>query len=923
MRWLIGWCVLLGCVLAQFDPAKGWFTVRSEHFDIHYHGGLEQAAAEAMIHAEQAYSLLKTEYQVPPGRISIVLSDVGDDLNGFANPTNNVVGIYTAQFRSSELFNPRLESWWQTVIFHEVAHMFDLTQTRGPLAERTRIFGQLPAQSGVKPYPFVEGTVVYLKYKKLRESRLNDSRTRMAIRQMVLSGQFPTLDEIRQNYSKNSWPFVGFLAYNYGAFLVRYLEVRFGADALKRFTDANASLVATKDFNQPFIMAFGVSLDQIYADFVRWLPGQFAEEITGIRLKGLTQTTQISRLGWFSEGPSVVSGGTLYAHQSPLRSGIRLIEASGEREVARGSSPQASPDGRSFVFTALSQIDAYNTVSDLYEQNLQTAQVKRITRGERVYFARYAPDGKSIFMAKNTPDGSTELLRYFIDVQKTQPLRRWPGQDGVIHSFAVAPDGLSLVVSLLRRGGFQDLYRYTLETGALVALTQDKNVDSDPVFSPDGKYVLYSSDPDRVYNLYAIRIEDGAAFQVSNLLTGAFSPEFSADKQKLVFTGYDISGYNIYQMPYRPADWQPVRLTREVLPPYKPAEPAKHTSYDPFNYLKPLYWLPTASSSIGSEFGIAAGITFGASDPIGIHAYSVSAGFDSSLRGAFYDAGYSFSGLGFPLYIQAVGAGSQGIQAVSGVWDNPDGEIGLRYLRSDLLETPLNPVAQTVSHRISASLNGANGSGSDLFRSSSSLSLAGTALIRENTLDWRYSLRGVLGVQIRLPLEASHVLRFRVGGGFTTSPLAYDRLDLGLNPLVLGNLPPLVVRGYSPGQLRGAQIAMGSFEYRLPAWHIERGLGNWPLFFDDLTLGLFADAGTAGSPLDWKGTRFSIGAELRLGLTLAYLAPGSSLAIGLAQGIGEPYPGVYFLFNLPTILGGGGHACKRLDLQDNMFESCK
>ncbi len=198
--------VLLVCslALAQFDPTQRWFTVRTEHFDIHYHSGLERVATEAAIYAEKAYALLVDDFEPPPGRISIVLSDVGDTLNGFASPANNLVGIFTGQFRSSDLFNPRLSSWWETVIFHEIAHIFDLSQVRGPLKDRTRIFGQLPAQSAVKPFPFVEGTVLYLKHKKLGESRLNDATTRMMLRQMVLSGRLPSLDEIRQAYSRST-----------------------------------------------------------------------------------------------------------------------------------------------------------------------------------------------------------------------------------------------------------------------------------------------------------------------------------------------------------------------------------------------------------------------------------------------------------------------------------------------------------------------------------------------------------------------------------------------------------------------------------------------------------------------------------------------------------------------------------------------
>ncbi|RDI94551.1 hypothetical protein DV704_11180 [Meiothermus sp. QL-1] len=892
-RWL-SLVLLFSLGWAQFNPTQAWFTLRTEHFDIHYHQGLERVAAEAALHAERAYALLREEFEPPPNRLNLVLGDVGDVLNGFADPTQNLVGIYTAQFRMADWFNPRLSSWWETVIFHEVAHLFDLTQVRGPLRESTRIFGQLPAQSAIKPFPFVEGTVLYLKYKKLGASRLNDATTRMVLRQMVLSGRFPSLDEIRQAYSRTTWPPLGLLAYNYGAWLVKYLEVRFGPDAYRRFTEANAGMLALKDFNEPFVRAFGLSLDQLYADFLRWLPGEFAEEIARIRAQGLTQAEKLTHLGFYSEGATDSASGLVYAQSSPLRSGLRLVANAQDRELLSGLArhPEWSPDGRYLLYVASRREGRYH-LSDLYQYDRLEGRVKRLTREERVYYARYAPDGKSIFLAKNTPDGSTELARYFIDLERIQPLRSFPHQDGVIHSFAVAPDGNTLVLALLRRGGFQDLYRYTLATGALEALTQDRNVEADPVFSPDGQYVIYSSDAGGVYNLYAYRLADGAVFQVTNLLTGAYQPAIAHTRQQIIFSGYDETGYNLYRMPYDPSSWRRVELSREPLPPFQPPAPAQGEPYNPLAYLRPLYWLP-----LGPE---GPGVSFGAADPVGLHAYALRLGFGGGLGGVFYGLTYQYAGLGFPLQLRLLGAMGQDAQGVGALFPTPEGGLELQYTRTSLLEPALDPTRNTVTHAFTLGLSAGQQSAADLSRSLARLRLLGTAFLREGSPDWRYRVQGAFGLQFRLPLEASHVIGLRVGGGLTTSPLAYDAFDLGVSPLVLGERPVLSVRGYGPGRLVGAQALVGSLEYRLPPLAIERGLGNWPLFFDDLSLSLFLDAGVAGSPLDLSQVRFSLGAELRLGLTLFYLAPGSSLAVGAAQGLGEVGPRFYLGLVLPGL----------------------
>ncbi|MCL6527159.1 MAG: hypothetical protein K6T57_09780 [Thermaceae bacterium] len=895
--------LLLSLAFAQFDPRQAWYTISTPHFNLHYPEGLERVASEAALYAEDAYATLVAEFGEAPGTINLVLSDQGDYTNGFADPITNTVGIYTSQIRLSDSFNVRLPSWWQTVIFHEIVHAVDLNQKRGDWRDRTRIFGRIPSPNALKPIPLVEGLAVYMKYKFLGESRLNDSQTRMVIRQMVLEGKLPTLDEVRQYYSKKTWPTVGFLVYNYGAWLVRYLEVRFGSDAVRRFTEVNAGLSPLKDFNEPFQKAFGLSLEQIYAEFVGWLPHQFEDEIARIRAAGVTPVTRLTNLGFYAQFPSDAAAGLIYSHYSPLRAGLRLRLGDEEREILNGGIDMAqwAPDGRSLVFISAQQPDSYRVISDMYRLELSSGNVQPLTKGQRVYYARYAPDGKSLYIAQNTPDGSSILARYFLDLKRIQPLRDFPNQDGLIQSFAVAPDGKSLVLALLRRGGFQDLYRYVPDTGELIPLTQDQNVDSDPTFSPDGRYVIYSSDPDRVYNLYAYRLEDGAVFQVTNLLGGAFMPTVSRDRQHLIFSGYDSTGYNLYQIPYAPSSWRPVKLPRQGLPAFTPFPPAQGEPYDPLRYLEPPYWTPVFGLS-SDALGLSsyAGVSLFGTDPIGIHAYTATAGYDSA-GGLLYDLGYRYGGLGQPLSLRLWGMGPQNVQALGVGFYAPGGGLEAQYTRSALWEPTLDPQHPTVTHAFSLGLYSLNSSAADLFRAQSQISMVGTAFVRPLDGQWRARLQGSLGYAFRLPTESSHVFTLRAAGGLTTSPLAVDAFDLGVLPFSPTAFPALSLRGYPPGELVGSQAVAFSLQYRLPPWSLERGLGEWPLFFDDLSLSLFADAGTAGSPLSLSNLRYSLGAELRLDTTLFYALQGAYFSLGVAQGLGQPGPRFYALLNLPLV----------------------
>jgi sugar lactone lactonase YvrE len=846
--------VLLGLsAVAQFDPSKRWFTTHSEHFTLHFEAGLEGVVPEVMRFAEEAYGLLKKEFEWAPQHIALTLTDPGDLVNSFANPVFNEVGIYTIQFRQSEFFNPRLESWWQAVVFHELVHAIEMSRPYAASGLRW-----LSGANVSKPIPFIEGLAVYEKFKHLGESRLNDSRTRMIIRQMVLDQSFPTWNQIRQPYSKSDWPTSGFLAYNYAAWFMHYLELSFGSDALLRLARVNVGYAPTKDFDWPFRQTFGLSLEEAYAGFLAWLPSQFEAEIAQIKGAGITQAETVSKLGFFSDTPLSSKLGLIYAHGSPSRVGIRLI-AEGERELLSGNlNPlDISADGRYLLYNRSGE----HTRFDLYRYDLDTLERKLVSAGSRIYAARFSPDGRRAYVARNLQTGDTELAQLELDTGELKTLYTFPNTNGTVHSLAISPDGTAIAVSLLKRGGFQDLY--VAEIGKpFEALTQDRSVDADPVFSADGQYVLYSADLERRYNLYAVRLWDRTHFQVTNLLTGAFTPALSRDGQHLYFTGFDGGGYNIYRIPYSPQSWKKVERKPQTIPSYQPPKPiADATPYNPFAYLRPKLWLPQVLSD-GAALGAIG------SDPVGLHEYAAALGFSAS-QGILYAFSYTFAGLGRPITVEASGTGlvenRQGLSVEFGL-PNFSGPVPLSYTRE---------ATQTeVRHALSSNLQFSSASAVDLSRSSTTLTLVPTVMLKEGDPTLHYDLRAKLAYQWRLPLQNPHFIRWSIGGAL--SDFATYGLGVGLlySPSLLG------IRFNSTTPLQGRQVMVGNLEYSLPLLAIEQGLGNWPFFFDDLRLTLFVQAAAAGTPLRLEDTRYALGAELNLSTQLSYSSAGLPIGLG-------------------------------------------
>ena len=85
-----------------------------------------------------------------------------------------------------------------------------------------------------------------------------------------------------------------------------------------------------------------------------------------------------------------------------------------------------------------------------------------------------------------------------------------------------SPDGRKVAYSMHRAGGYRDLYVYDREAGTHARITADRFLDMTPAYTPDGRWLLYSSDRDGVLNVYALELESGRTWQVTNVLGAAF-----------------------------------------------------------------------------------------------------------------------------------------------------------------------------------------------------------------------------------------------------------------------------------------------------------------------------------------------------------------------------------------------------------------
>ncbi len=908
-------------VSAQFldlDPSLDWYVLSTEHFNVIYHEGLEAIAQEAALISEEAFQFWVKELRYTvPFTINVILADPADFAVGAANPFGDVIASVSNARVFNEWLNPQNPSWLEDVLYHEIGHVFDITKASG-LSERLRpwLGPVLTLSNSSKPGTILEGIPIYFELKRTGASRSNSSRDAMYFRAQVLENNFISLDtmSVGYGYDPPHWPSGYMLAHDGGAWFARFIAETYGDEKLAQLDEINADSLlplvtfgALNDFGSVFRRALGVSERQLERAWQDWLKAQFEPQIEQITSEGVTPSRKISRLSYWNNDPAWSSDGKFiyYYHKDRAReASIRRISPDGKddqflftvpfeldffRPPFFAPAPQVSPDGKHVLYTKHEIFDHRYVYADLYLWDLEKKEERRLTERARAYNPVFFPDGKKILFAQQRPDGQAPILAiYELDNDRIVPFYEFP-QGALIDSFAISPDGTQIALTLWKMGGYQDLYLLSADGSQLIAVTQDKPGDFDPDWSPDGHFVLFSSERDGVYNLYAYQVSDRQFFRVTNVLTGAFAPAVSPDAQKIAFISYSTKGYELHVIDYDPQSWKPVQFAQETVPGWSGWRTGSLSGapYRAQEFLAPRLWVPIPNPL--QPAALLVGF-----DPLGHHDYTLYAGFDLAtqqpvltfdytgalaLKGQDWlaDAVNSLS----PRLLVHLEHNAKSESIVRGEIELTPSRLMSR-VQTLALGAQLRQAEQLTPSflaRYSESLEG----GSDLLRIGRDLELSVQFVLAEHS-QWKMLFRIKQRESIQLPLGVENRLS-------RLTILARDDLQ----PLSVGGLGELwSLRGFPKDFRKATQVIYTGWEFVFPLMHIGRGIGLWSVFFDRVDGLLFTEGvHLSGKPLAAAEAHFSYGGELRFRVVLGYRAP-VELRVGLAQGQGQPSPTFYF-----------------------------
>jgi len=177
-------------------------------------------------------------------------------------------------------------------------------------------------------------------------------------------------------------------------------------------------------------------------------------------------------------------------------------------DTANNNFPDWSADNRTIAFVS----DRHGN-EEIYLMDRDSAKLKRITKtAARDIHPYFSPDGKFILFNSTRGNGSLDIFRYETATGKTVQLTNTPEHETCAR---YSPD-MQQIVFLRNSDSSDDVFVMNANDLSITNITNTPKVrDGWPMYSPDGKWIYYSSMESGVFDICRIRPDGSGKEQVT------------------------------------------------------------------------------------------------------------------------------------------------------------------------------------------------------------------------------------------------------------------------------------------------------------------------------------------------------------------------------------------------------------------------
>ena len=518
-----------------------WRIIRGPHVDLYYYPAEAELAASALAYAEASYDTLSIQFGHAVGaRIPLIVYASHTDFEQtnilpFTPPEGLLGATDFLKRRVAMPFRGNFAEFRHT-LRHEMVHVFqlDLQSESYHQAPRSRRFSL--------PLWWSEGLAELW-------SGGEDARDYMVLRELTLSGRLPQLRQLTY--------VTGGIVYPLGGRIQRWLADRFGD---WRVALMYKELNRHDTFEDAVRAIYGRSLDQLSEEFQLAMRREFypsvdslaplavlGREITRLAIKpAFLPDTGSGEVVYLSPAT-----GYLTVYRKRLDGGRpRKIVTAGRSADLEAFHPfdsrmDASRPGYLLFTARYGDRDAL-VVWDLKREKM--AGRYQFDRLVSILSPMWMPDGRSIVFSGLSESGVSDLYRVQLPDGKLEPLTRDRYQD---LDPSPTPDGRRLVFASDRTSGGLDgavnLFILDLGTGTATQLTRGQWVDEAPTWGSDGR-IYFTSDRDGVLNVFSTD-SLGAGRRETSAWSGAFDAVPLPDSSGLLVGGFHELSWNLYRYP--------------------------------------------------------------------------------------------------------------------------------------------------------------------------------------------------------------------------------------------------------------------------------------------------------------------------------------------------------------------------------------
>jgi hypothetical protein len=650
------------------DAGITWHRIRTEHFRVHYASGSDSLGYALARIAERTYHTFSDDLGLrPPGPVEVYLQESYDIVNSAAAPVlhRSIFIFPDPPYGAIHSGLGHHGDWLELAFVHEYAHIVDLERRSG-LWRVFHILTHLGYPNLYRPLWTIEGFAVWAESRYTGGGRIGSPTMDMVIRADALAGRLRSPYEWSGSYVP--WP-NGLIPYLYGGAFMDHLAERYGDAAPVEYRGRTAASRAWSYAGSFPQLTQGRSFYVVLMDFYDSMKAKADESLAWIEQQGdLVEGEFLAKPGSaIFDILSVGDDGTLLIAYSSDRDQQEIVALDSQtlatRSIERvlGVEVRLSYDrSRRRVIYSDSDVEASSRlVSYLYTAGIDGGGQGRSSSVSRLHEPAFHPT-EDLLVACRREGGRSRLVEVGCESARNV-VTSLPAAANVFHP-AWSPDGKHLVAAVWQPPGRQDIWLIDYRSGNARPLTDDEHWDVAPVFSSDGRFVLFSSDRTGVWNIYGLEVSSGRIFQVTNVTTGAFLPEVSGDGGWLYFIHYGRDGDEVRRLAFDSGSWREVpRENQPMLPAHKDylarfraARPARSreearpgerplAAYVPKrerSWLRSLRYLQPIAHIIlpaADEKGFGIGLLLAGSDPLGATMYTgmVSYGF-RSRRTSYY-----------------------------------------------------------------------------------------------------------------------------------------------------------------------------------------------------------------------------------------------------------------------------------------------